>query len=66
LEAEPQTTTVRDPVTGTDLKVVLDGGALVDWLRNQNYAALQAVSATQARKRLSKPARVFHQFPGMV
>jgi pimeloyl-ACP methyl ester carboxylesterase len=37
-EAEPLTTTVRDPVTGTDLKVVLDGGALVDWLRNQNYA----------------------------
>src|SRR6476469_8641056 len=29
-EAEPLTTTVRDPVTGTDLKVVLDGGALVD------------------------------------
>jgi pimeloyl-ACP methyl ester carboxylesterase len=29
-EAEPQTTTVRDRVTGKDLKVVLDGGALVD------------------------------------
>jgi hypothetical protein len=29
-EAEPLTTTVRDPVTGKDLKVVLDGGALVD------------------------------------
>ena len=37
-EAEPQTTTIRDPATGKDLKVVLDGGALVDWLRNQNYA----------------------------
>ncbi len=37
-EAEPLTTTVRDPITGKDLKVVLDGGALVDWLRNQNYA----------------------------
>jgi pimeloyl-ACP methyl ester carboxylesterase len=37
-EAEPQTTTVRDLVTGKDLKVLLDGGALVDWLRNQNYA----------------------------
>jgi len=37
-EAEPQTTTVREPVTGKDLKVLLDGGALVDWLRNQNYA----------------------------
>ena len=38
LEAEPLTATVSDPVTGKDLKVVLDGGALVDWLRNQNYA----------------------------
>jgi len=38
LEAEPLTTTVSDPATGKDLKVLLDGGALVDWLRNQNYA----------------------------
>src|SRR6476661_1010908 len=37
LEAEPLTTTVSDPTTGEDLKVLLDGGALVDWLRNQNY-----------------------------
>ena len=37
LEAEPLTTTVRDPATGKDLEVVLDGGALIDWLRNQNY-----------------------------
>ena len=37
LEAEPLTTTVSDPATGEDLKVVLDGGALIDWLRNQNY-----------------------------
>jgi pimeloyl-ACP methyl ester carboxylesterase len=35
---EPLTTTVSDPATGEDIKVVLDGGALVDWLRNQNYA----------------------------
>jgi pimeloyl-ACP methyl ester carboxylesterase len=38
LEAEPLTTTVNDPATGKDVKVLLDGGALVDWLRNQNYA----------------------------
>src|SRR5215471_323084 len=38
LEAEPLTTTVSDPATGKELKVLLDGGALVDWLRNQNYA----------------------------
>lgn len=31
------TATVRDPATGEDVKVVLDGGALVDWLRNQTY-----------------------------
>jgi pimeloyl-ACP methyl ester carboxylesterase len=39
LEAAPLTTTVRDPATGEDIQVVIDGGALVDWLRNQNYAA---------------------------
>ena len=38
LKAEPLTTTVSDPATGGDVKIVLDGGALVDWLRNQNYA----------------------------
>jgi pimeloyl-ACP methyl ester carboxylesterase len=38
LEAQPLTTTVTDSTTGKDVKVVLDGGALVDWLRNQNYA----------------------------
>jgi pimeloyl-ACP methyl ester carboxylesterase len=38
LEADPLTTTVNDPATGETLEVVLDGGALVDWLRNQNYA----------------------------
>ncbi|MGA8195672.1 MAG: alpha/beta hydrolase, partial [Acetobacteraceae bacterium] len=38
LEATPLTTTVNDPATGKAVKVVLDGGALIDWLRNQNYA----------------------------
>lgn len=38
LEAEPLTATVKDPATGQNVKVVIDGGALVDWLRNQNYA----------------------------
>jgi pimeloyl-ACP methyl ester carboxylesterase len=37
LEAVPLTTTVSDPATGESFEVVLDGGALVDWLRNQNY-----------------------------
>jgi pimeloyl-ACP methyl ester carboxylesterase len=30
LEAEPLTTTVRDPATGEDIEVVIDGGAIVD------------------------------------
>ena len=38
LEAEPLRTIVRDPATGEALEVLLDGGALVVWLRNQNYA----------------------------
>ena len=37
LEAEPLTATVKDPATGKDVEVVIDGGALIDWLRNQNY-----------------------------
>jgi pimeloyl-ACP methyl ester carboxylesterase len=37
LEAEPLTTTVSGPATGENLEVVLGGGALIDWLRNQNY-----------------------------
>lgn len=37
LEAEPLTATVKDPATGKDIKIVIDGGALIDWLRNQNY-----------------------------
>jgi hypothetical protein len=38
LEAEPLTATVKDPAISEDIKVVIDGGALIDWLRNQNYA----------------------------
>ena len=38
LEVTPRTTTVRDPATGENVKVVLDGGALVDWLRDQSRA----------------------------
>ena len=35
-EAEPLTTTMSDPATGEDLKIVVDGGALIDWLRDQS------------------------------
>jgi pimeloyl-ACP methyl ester carboxylesterase len=37
LEADPLRATVKDPATGEDIEVVIDGGALIDWLRNQNY-----------------------------
>jgi pimeloyl-ACP methyl ester carboxylesterase len=37
LEAAPLTATVKDPATRDDIDVVIDGGALIDWLRNQNY-----------------------------
>jgi pimeloyl-ACP methyl ester carboxylesterase len=47
LEADPLTTTVRDPATGNDVEVVVDGGALVDWLRNQNYAVSLLQSAPE-------------------
>jgi pimeloyl-ACP methyl ester carboxylesterase len=41
LEAEPQTATVSDPATGEELKVVVDGGALVDWIRDQSRTNTQ-------------------------
>jgi len=47
LEAAPLTATVKDPATQESIKVILDGGALVDWLRNQSYSTplLRAVPA---------------------
>jgi pimeloyl-ACP methyl ester carboxylesterase len=44
LEVRPLTPTVVDPGTGKKVKVVIDGGALVDWLRNQTYG-LQTLAA---------------------
>jgi pimeloyl-ACP methyl ester carboxylesterase len=44
LEANPLTPTVADPSTGKNIKVVIDGGALIDWLRNQTYS-LQTLAA---------------------
>ena len=59
-EAKPLTTTVRDAVSGKDLKVVLDGGALVDWLRNQNYAValLRAAPDLIGRLAVGRPEAV--------
>ena len=49
-EAKPLTTVISDSNTGKKIKVKLDGGALIDWLRNQTYAlpTLQAAPATIA------------------
>lgn len=50
LEAKPLTPTIRDPYTGKNVTVMIDGGALIDWLRNQTYGvpALQAAPDTIA------------------
>jgi pimeloyl-ACP methyl ester carboxylesterase len=48
-EAEPLTTTVRDANTGKELKVVLDGGALVDWLQPELCRALASRRAGSDR-----------------
>jgi pimeloyl-ACP methyl ester carboxylesterase len=50
LEAKPLTPTISDAYTGKNLRVVIDGGALIDWLRNQTYGvpALQAAPDTIA------------------
>ena len=48
LEAKPLTPTISDPITGKQIEVTIDGGALVDWLRNQTYGVptLQAAPDT--------------------
>lgn len=48
LEAKPLTPTISDPYTGKKITVMIDGGALVDWLRNQTYTVptLQAAPDT--------------------
>jgi pimeloyl-ACP methyl ester carboxylesterase len=48
LEAKPLTPTITDPNTGKSITVMIDGGALVDWLRNQTYTVptLQAAPDT--------------------
>jgi pimeloyl-ACP methyl ester carboxylesterase len=41
LEDEPLTTIFTDPATGEKLTVVVDGGAFVDWLRDQSRTNTQ-------------------------
>ncbi len=61
LEAEPLTTIVSDPATGEDLEVMLDGGALVDWLRNQNYAVPLLQAAPNLIDGLAAKHAAFHR-----
>lgn len=37
LEDQPLMATVTDSQTGEDVRVVIDGGALIDWLRSRSY-----------------------------
>lgn len=59
LEATPLTPAITDPNTGKNITVVLDGGALIDWLRNQTYsvptlqAAPDAIAGLAAGRRAS-------------
>jgi pimeloyl-ACP methyl ester carboxylesterase len=39
LQAKPITVAIKDPATREESTVVIDGGALIDWLRNQSYDA---------------------------
>ena len=41
LEATPLTTTINDTATGEQVTVVLDGGALVSWIRDQSRTNTQ-------------------------
>jgi pimeloyl-ACP methyl ester carboxylesterase len=44
LQAHPLVPTIADPYTKKNVTVVIDGGALIDWLRNQTYS-LQTLAA---------------------
>ena len=39
LQTRPLTVAIKDPATREESKAVIDGGALIDWLRNQSYDA---------------------------
>lgn len=60
LESKPVRTTVADPQTGTPTKVVLDGGALVNWLVAMSFQTPQFenVPAWIAQLAAGKPESV--------
>jgi hypothetical protein len=54
LEATPLTTTIVDPATGEQLTVVVDGGALVDWIRDQSRTNTQLTRAPAVLDELAR------------
>jgi pimeloyl-ACP methyl ester carboxylesterase len=60
LEADPVRTTVPDPTTGQPTPVVLDGGALANWLVNMSFAtpALKDVPSMIAELAAGDPQRI--------
>ncbi|MFI8453294.1 alpha/beta fold hydrolase [Streptomyces erythrochromogenes] len=63
LEAEPVTTTVTLPGSDKPVKVVLDGGALVNWMTSATHVAPQVPAALDELAH-GKPQRIARQWAG--
>ncbi|MGW1864961.1 alpha/beta hydrolase [Streptomyces mauvecolor] len=63
LEAKPVTTTVTLPGGGKPVKVVLDGGALVNWMTSATHVAPQVPAALDELAH-GKPQRIARQYAG--
>ncbi|MFE5683040.1 alpha/beta fold hydrolase [Streptomyces sp. NPDC056512] len=63
LEAKPVTTTVTVPGHAKPVKVVLDGGALVNWMTSATHVAPQVPLALDELAR-GKPQRIAQQWAG--
>ncbi|MFF4849145.1 alpha/beta fold hydrolase [Streptomyces sp. NPDC001194] len=63
LEAEPVTTTVTLPGSDKPVKVVLDGGALVNWMTSATHVAPQVPIALDELAH-GKPQRIARQWAG--
>ncbi|MFJ9076441.1 alpha/beta fold hydrolase [Streptomyces sp. NPDC102278] len=63
LEAKPVTTTVTLPGSDKPVKVVLDGGALVNWMTSATHVAPQVPAALDELAN-GKPQRIARQWAG--
>ncbi|MFE9558165.1 alpha/beta fold hydrolase [Streptomyces sp. NPDC006692] len=63
LEARPVTTTVTLPGNDKPVKVVLDGGALVNWMTSATHIATQVPAALDELAK-GKPERIARQWAG--